>query len=538
MTSEPHAFFTLDAGSATLAAALIARVDGRWRLLAADAAPVGIPGDVLLRGLVDQVHAARPEALPDPAGWPDWTRVESRTWPPPRVVIAGPSDRSTDALARAFAADGWNVGTGITPERAGALEAAIALRDPGLDLVAVAAPDGLGGHEHEALLDVLALVGATAGLRDDLPVLVAGRGGSGRPDLPAERVRRTHGAGDAVPAARELVGRRRDGWSNDGRDAFVRSIASLAAVLDLRVEGVDVGLDAGTRVMAGPDGVMRRLVRADAALVPPEAVDDQRFLDAIARWSPLADDAFAIRDRLRNLRVAPWRDAAGDGARLRLAAARASLERLDAAWHDPARERHHDARGADRLADPVPLTAPDLVVVSGGAFAVPPAPAVALAIVDILRRPGAMALALDHARVLAPLGTIESEPDRRRMLADLADDILLPLGSVVVAPGLRAGHRGTLRVTADGASTSLPLTPGAVQVVDLPPGLSAAAELESPDDLFVGVRARRALFRVTGGLGGLLVDTRDMPLRLPDRPERRREFLDTWQRPFWTTAEP
>ena len=32
---------------------------------------------------------------------------------------------------------------------------------------------------------------------------------------------------------------------------------------------------------------------------------------------------------------------------------------------------------------------------------------------------------------------------------------------------------------------------------------------------------------------GLLVDLRDIPLRLPERPDRRREVLSTWERALW-----
>jgi hypothetical protein len=34
---------------------------------------------------------------------------------------------------------------------------------------------------------------------------------------------------------------------------------------------------------------------------------------------------------------------------------------------------------------------------------------------------------------------------------------------------------------------------------------------------------------VTGGLGGLMVDLRDIPLRLPDRADLRAELLESWQ---------
>ena len=82
----------------------------------------------------------------------------------------------------------------------------------------------------------------------------------------------------------------------------------------------------------------------------------------------------------------------------------------------------------------------DLVVATGGAWAVAPAPAVALALVDVLRRPGAGQFALDHARLLAPLGSIPDADERRAMVADLVDDLLAPLGTVVTPAGLRAGR--------------------------------------------------------------------------------------------------
>ena len=137
---------------------------------------------------------------------------------------------------------------------------------------------------------------------------------------------------------------------------------------------------------------------ADAALLPRGFGD--AHLDAIIGWLSLPLDRLRVRDRLRELALAPWGDAAGDGALLRLAAARAAVERLLAATPS------FDARPP-----------PDLVVVAGGAWNVAPAPAVALAAADVLRRPGVRALGLDHARLLAPLGHDpgpgRAAPDRR-----------------------------------------------------------------------------------------------------------------------------
>ena len=68
--------------------------------------------------------------------------------------------------------------------------------------------------------------------------------------------------------------------------------------------------------------------------------------------------------------------------------------------------------------------------------------------------------------------------------------------------------------------------PGGLELVDLPPGERATAELRFRDTVRLGGRGRQFAVEVTGGLGGLLVDLRDVPLRLPERAERRRELLD------------
>ena len=78
------------------------------------------------------------------------------------------------------------------------------------------------------------------------------------------------------------------------------------------------------------------------------------------------------------------------------------------------------------------------------------------------------------------------------------------------------------------------LVPGALQLVDLPPGQVATAEFAFAEAVVLGTRGRRFAVEVGGGLGGLLIDLRDVPLRLPDRPEHRRELLVAWQDALWT----
>ena len=104
---------------------------------------------------------------------------------------------------------------------------------------------------------------------------------------------------------------------------------------------------------------------------------DDREVEAILRWSTLRSDPFTLVDRVRNLRLMPWRDAAGDGARLRRTVVRAALARLERGWHLAADADGHSA----------PLGS-DLLIACGGAFSALPAAAVAMALVDTLRRPG------------------------------------------------------------------------------------------------------------------------------------------------------
>ncbi len=104
--------------------------------------------------------------------------------------------------------------------------------------------------------------------------------------------------------------------------------------------------------------------------------------------------------------------------------------------------------------------------------------------------------------------------------------------------GLHAGRSaGRLTVHGGTGSSTLDLVPGGLQLVDLPPGQVATAEFEFKDLVRLGTRGRHFSVEVGGGLGGLLVDLRDVPLRLPDRIEHRRELLAAWQNALWVAVD-
>jgi hypothetical protein len=53
----------------------------------------------------------------------------------------------------------------------------------------------------------------------------------------------------------------------------------------------------------------------------------------------------------------------------------------------------------------------------------------------------------------------------------------------------------------------------------------------------LGKRGRHFSVDVGGGLSGLLVDLRDIPMRISDRPDSRRAALDAWQRGMWPDVD-
>ncbi|HEX7491590.1 MAG TPA: hypothetical protein VF337_07780 [Candidatus Limnocylindrales bacterium] len=312
---------------------------------------------------------------------------------------------------------------------------------------------------------------------------------------------------------------------NDSRLGVARSVASLAYVLDRSIEVVEVGLQGGLSARSQPFGqghatiVSSRACLADASFAP--GTPSEEVIDGLLAWSTVSLDRHKAMDRLNDLRLAPWGEADGEGAIFRLAAAKAAFGRL-----------------VEAMPELAAAEMPELMIAAGGIFASLPPSVVALAMADLVRRPGVSQLAVDEARLLAPLGVIEDEGERRRLLANLADDILLPLGSLIMPAGVKAGRSaGHLRIKGVATISEIELHPGAVQVVDLPPGRAARADLDFRDAVRLGKRGRHFSVDVGGGMCGLLVDLRDVPMRISDRPDSRRAALDAWQRGMWPEVD-
>jgi hypothetical protein len=312
---------------------------------------------------------------------------------------------------------------------------------------------------------------------------------------------------------------------NDSRLGVSRSIASLAYVLDRSIEVAEIGLQGGLISRSDPFGqghftvATSRACLAAGSFAP--ATPSEEVIDGVLAWSTVVLDRHRAMDRLNDLRLVPWGEADGDGAVFRLAAAKAAFGRL-----------------IDAMPELAAYAMPELLVAGGGIFSSLPPSVVALALADLVRRPGVTQLVMDQARLLGPLGAIEDEDERRTLLANLADDILVPLGALILPSGIKPGRNaGYLRLKGASSVSEIELHPGAVQVVDLPPGIGARADLDFRDAVRLGKRARHFTVDVGGGLGGLLVDLRDIPMRISDRPDSRRAALETWQRGMWPEVD-
>ncbi|MBF8289116.1 MAG: hypothetical protein HW391_84 [Chloroflexi bacterium] len=536
MNRPPNTLVVVDAGAATTSVGLVARPGKRWRLLGTLAAPAGAAEDEMLAILAARVRATDP-AMADaiglhPDALPDLPRLASRSAPPRSLAVLGASRRSVGLLETVSARTLWRVLGASTETHDPREMTELALRDD-VGAILVAAGEPPGPDERAALDDLAGLVGAVARRRPEAQIVIGGsiRGrrawteglGADPPGDPSRIVEAPPigGRRDAAEILRSIL----TGLLPnpiDGRRAMTAAATSLADLLDRRVEILEIGHDGGARIMASPgvagaDPTALGVVTARAALIPH--AHDDAIIDGILEWTSGRLDRHRLGDSLRDLRASPWSDPTGDGARLRIAAAHAALLRLAAVTTDVSA-----------------MPSPDLTIVAGGCFAAAPPRAVVLSIADTIRRTGATQIAGDHARLLGPIGTLPDAAERRLLLADLAADLLVPLGSVVsAAPGGRRSEAGigwlTLAHGADVARHAL--TAGELEFLDLPPGVLATATLEFRAAARIGRRTRRADVDVTGGLAGLLVDLRGSPLGLPNRRDRRRAVLHAWARLAW-----
>jgi len=520
----------LDIGSAWTKATVVGRSTGRWRIAAHAAQPSSWPDVALVDTLAARLADSADPRLSDRlraliAGAPRITcHTPTRAG---RMALASVSaDLSGLAARRAAESAGWVVVESASlDDGRPAAERLAALQSVEVDAWLLAG--GFDDESGEAALEMAGLVAAARGA-GQTPVLWAGSAlmvdqvsalfepravrvlPNPRPSAERENV---------LPLRRYLevllVRLVEPGGARQlAPVGFSRAVVALARTNGLRISAVDLGAQYATLITVDPRGSADSLVLASGGLASP-SITSSGNPARIAHSIPTAVDELAVADALQNLRarpdVLPHND---EELAIVHGAARALLEKMI------------DGQGR--------LEGIDLLIGGGRTIAAAPTPAQAMAImIDGLRPLGVTQLAIDPAGALGPLGAL-GDDEIVEGTEMLRDDLLVPLGAAVVCRGTRPGHPA-FRVTVHRAGWPsigpIEMRAGGLQVVPLARGQSAELEIELESGVTLGgrARARRVHASVLGGVVGLVLDARDIPLVLPRRIDDRRAVLAAWQ---------
>lgn len=511
--TETDLSLLLDVGSAWTKAALVGRAGGRWRIVSGSAQPTAWGESALVDDLVGRLSPHADARLSRRLALlvQDAPRITSRSARRPgRLAVLADTQAGLDAASRMAVRHGWIIVAGLTandrrpePERFDALRMA----EPDAWL-AVAGTDAHPAHR--PMWGMLAAARRAAGA----PILIVG------PESVRDPFAALYGStahwiaptvdgllGDellallaevnGVPEVRLLAQR-----------AFSRSMAALSRGIGLRILGVDLG---ATWLAWGDTANPAH----DAILAPGQ----ERSLSDGSRTAtevlPADVDEFTMTDAMANLSSNP-----------------------SALPSSPAELAIAHAMGIDRLAAARQsmggTPSVDVVVGGGRLLAAAPHPAdAALVLLDGLRPPGVTQLALDPWGICGPLGTLTGDEVDEGM-ETLRDDLLVPLGTAVVARGGRSGQlafRARLHRAGWPESTRVEVRAGSVAVIPLERGGSGELELELEKGVQVGEphKARRLRVAVTGGAVGVILDARDDPIQLPARPGDARTMIQSWR---------
>jgi hypothetical protein len=177
VTSEPRAFIALDTGAATVAAAMIGRVVGRWRLVGSITMPAGADVEAVIAILGDRAVDADP-ALASAfelhrGGAVDLPRLEVASHPPRKLAVVAASERALAPLVATASRSGW-LTTGASTEQMDPLAMSALLLEAGVHGVLAGAGDPPAADERRALGELSELVAAAAERRPELIVVLAG----------------------------------------------------------------------------------------------------------------------------------------------------------------------------------------------------------------------------------------------------------------------------------------------------------------------------------------------------------------------------
>jgi MutL protein len=530
----------VDAGSAWTKAAVVARSRGRWRLVAQVAQPSGWGEDELRAALVARLTPVADRRVAERLGELLATAPRISCHTPRRagrLALAAVSAELSGASARRAAESaGWTIEVLATADDGRSLAERLAeLQDADVD--AWLLTGGFDQGRADQALEMASLVAAARG-PSTAPVIWAGSDSlaeevsllfepgavatvaNARPSAGAENpVPLRHALEDLLQQVIEPAGTRQH-----TPVAFRRSISQLATSTLRRIVGVDVGSRYLTWAQADEAGNAESRVFASGGLAGARLTVGGP--GRLTRWMPMAIDELAVADALQNLHARP--------------ATVPQTEDELAIVHAAVRQQLAQAAEGEGGAGDGPQGI-DLLIGAGRSIAAAPRPAqAAQMLVDGIRPLGVTQLALDSAGVLPPLGALD-DAEIGEGMGVLRDDLLVPLGTAVICRGGRAGQllmRVSVNRTGWPAIGPLELRSGQVQIVPLARGHEAELEIELLNGASLGGprRARKVHASAMGGVVGLILDARGVPIALPRRSDDRRAVLAAWRDVFLREA--
>jgi hypothetical protein len=322
-----------------------------------------------------------------------------------------------------------------------------------------------------------------------------------------------------MPGVRSLLE-----WSGQSvmptAQAFAAGIRYLSALQEGPVLGVDLGSDSLTLVAADAQDV-KLSVRSDWGMGRPLAnLLNHVEPEAVGRWLSFETEAADIRDFIVNKSLFPQT----------IPATETDLHLEQAI----VREMLHCA-ALETLADwgwsALPLM--KMIVVRGSTFAhAPRLGQVALMLLDALQPTGIFALTLDRHGILPGLGAAAAQNPLLPVHA-LSANSLVHLGHIIAPMGTASPGRKVMHITVESKEGRRLLEDerafGTLDVLPLETGQIVKVTVQPQRGFDIGLGSGKGTTMTFPiGSGGLMIDARGRPLRLPKDEVARYTLIRQW----------
>ncbi len=324
---------------------------------------------------------------------------------------------------------------------------------------------------------------------------------------------------------------------------------TIARQRDINVLGVDIGgatTDVFSVFAEGADAspVFNRTVSANLGMsYSISNVLTEAGVPGVMRWMPIAVDEADLRDRIKNKMIRPTtipqtleelqieHAVAREALRLALVQHRELAVGLKGVQSERTLSDvfDQDASGGS-LIDMMQL---DLLVGSGGVLShAPRRIQTAAMLVDAFQPEGVTALAVDSIFMMPHLGVLASVNEQAA--TDVFErDCIVHLGTCVAPVG--SGKDGEACLTyeltgsSDAPERSGELVVGELTPLPVPEGTESSLRLVPGRGWDVGAGSGQELTcQVTGGVAGVMMDTRGRPLRFPQNEIERQARVTSW----------